>query len=166
MTRRLAILSPLLLVALFPACAAKRVPPPPPPPPPAEEPAPPPPPVPLAEPLPPAAPQELPKLDQPGPVEAAKEPIVVAAWAEPRRLPPGGGQAQILVRVSRRNGQRLGGIEVRLATSQGSLYSSSRVLVTDASGMTRDRLTTHQAAIVTLNAGGTLYRLDVPVGGE
>jgi hypothetical protein len=165
MTRRLAIFS-LLLLLVLPACAQKRPAPPPPPPPPAEPPASPPAPVPLAEPLPPAAPQETPKQDQPGAVEPAKEPLVVAAWAEPRRLPPGGGQAQILVRVSHRNGQRFAGIEVRLATSEGSLYSAGKLLVTDASGMTRDRLTTHKGAVVTLNAGGTLYRFDVPVGGE
>lgn len=164
MTRRLATVSLLLLVAFLPACAKKR--PAPPPPPPAEEPAPPPPPVPLAAPLPPAAPQEVPNEDQPGAVEPAKEPLVVAAWAEPRRLPPGGGQAQILVRVSHRNGQRFAGIEVRLATSEGELYSAGRVLATDASGMTRDRLTTRKSAVVTLNAGGTLYKFDVPVGAE
>jgi hypothetical protein len=164
MTRRLALASLLLLVAVLPACAKKR--PAPPPPPPAEEPAPPPPPVPHAEPLPPALPQETPRDEQPGPVDPAKEPLVVAAWAEPHRLPPGGGQAQILVRVSRRNGQRFAGIEVRLATNEGTLYSGGRVLATDASGMTRDRLTTRKSAVVTLNAGGTLYKFDVPVGGE
>jgi hypothetical protein len=164
MTRRLAIASLLLVAVLLPACAEKRLPPPPPPPP-AEEPVPPPP-VPLAEPLPPAAPQEMPRQDEPGAVEPAKEPLVVAAWAEPRRLPPGGGQAQILVRVSHRNGQRFAGIEVRLATSEGTLFSGGRVLVTDASGMTRDRLTARHSAVVTLNAGGTIYRFDVPVGAE
>jgi hypothetical protein len=95
-----------------------------------------------------------------------KDPVVVSAWAEPRRLPSGGGQAQIIVRVSRRNGQRFGGVEVRLTSSEGSLYSGGKVLTTDASGMTRDRLTTRRSAVVTLNAGGTLYRFEVPVGGE
>ena len=103
--------------------------------------------------------------DEPLPVKAVDEPIVVAAWAEPRRSPPGGGQAQILVRVARR-GQRFSGVEVRLHTTEGSLYSADKVLATDASGMTRDRLTTRKTAVVTLNAGGTLYRFEVPGGGE
>jgi len=38
------------------------------------------------------------------------------------------------------------------------------VLVTDASGMTRDRLITKKTATITLNAGGTRYRFRVPVG--
>jgi len=165
MTRRLALAPLVLLAAASPACATKR-PYPPPPPPVAEEPAPPAAPVPRAEPLPPTPPPETPRSEQPGPVEPAKDPIVVSAWSEPRRLPPGGGQAQILVRVQRRNGERFGGVEVRLETNEGSLYSGGRVLTTDASGMTRDRLTTRKSAVVTLNAGGTLYRFEVPVGGE
>jgi hypothetical protein len=92
-----------------------------------------------------------------------EEPIVVAAWAEPRQLPAGGGQVQILVRIQKRGGRRFPGVEVRLRASPGSLYSSGRVLVTDAQGMTRDRLTTRKTAVVTLNAGGTRYRFQVPV---
>jgi hypothetical protein len=98
------------------------------------------------------------------PVRLVEEPIVVAAWAEPRGLPPGGGQAQILIRVQKRGGARFPGVEVRLRASEGTLYSGGRTLVTDVQGMTRDRLTTHESAIVTLNAGGTRYRLRVPVG--
>ena len=166
MTRRSTTTALVLLVAALPACAKKRPYAPPPPPPPVEEPAAPAPPVPHGEPLPPAPAQEAPKPDQPGPVQVVKDPLVVAAWAEPRRLPPGGGQAQILVRVSHRSGQRFGGVEVSLSTSEGTLYSGGKVLTTDASGMTRDRLTTRKGAVVTLNAGGTLYRFEVPVGGE
>jgi hypothetical protein len=91
------------------------------------------------------------------------EPIVVAAWAEPQQLPPGGGQSQILVRIQKRGGRRFPGVEVRLATSKGSLFSGGRVLVTDAQGLTRDRLATRQTAVITLNAGGTRYRFRVPV---
>lgn len=101
--------------------------------------------------------------EEPLPVKAVEEPIVVAAWAEPRELPPGGGQAQILVRVQRPGGRRFPGVEVRLRASPGSLYSNGRVLVTDAQGMTRDRLITRKTAIVTMNAGGTRYRFRVPV---
>ncbi len=89
---------------------------------------------------------------------------MVAAWAEPRQLGAGGGQAQILVRVQKTGGARFPGVEVRLRTSAGSLYSGGKVRVTDAQGMTRDRLTTHKPSIITLNAGGTRYRFQVPVG--
>lgn len=166
MTRRLTPAALVTLAVLLPACAPKRpYAPPPPPPPAAEEPAPAPP-LPHGEPLPPAPPAETPPPEPPGPVTSVEEPIVVSAWAEPRRLPPGGGQAQIIVRVSRRNGQRFGGVEVRLGASEGTLYSGGRVLTTDASGMTRDRLTTRKTTVVSLNAGGTLYRFEVPVGDE
>jgi hypothetical protein len=37
------------------------------------------------------------------------------------------------------------------------------VLTTDAQGMTRDRLTTRRTTTITLNAGGTRYRFQVPV---
>ncbi len=99
----------------------------------------------------------------PLPVEKAPEDVIVAAWAEPSRLPPAGGQAQILVQLQKRGGVPFPGVQVRLRTSAGSLYSGGRVLVTDASGRTRDRLTTYTSAAVTLNAGGTVYRFRVPV---
>lgn len=121
---------------------------------------PPPPPVPPGTAL---TPEAAPSDDEPLPVTPVAEPIVVAAWAEPKELPAGGGQAQILVRIQKRGGARFPGVEVRLRTSEGSLYSAGRVLVTDASGMTRDRLTTKTTATVTLNAGGTRYRFRVPV---
>jgi hypothetical protein len=132
----------LLISALLPACAI--LPPSPP----------------RGEPL---EPQE--RADEDAlPVREVEEPIVVAAWAEPRGLPSGGGQAQILIRVQKRGGARFPGVEVRLRASEGTLFSEGRTLVTDAQGMTRDRLTTHRSAIVTLNAGGTRYRFQVPVG--
>jgi hypothetical protein len=104
-----------------------------------------------------------PPEDEPLPVKAVEEPIVVAAWAEPRQLPPGGGQAQILVRIQKPGGRRFPGVEVRLRASPGSLYSDGRVLLTDAEGMTRDQLTTRKTTVITLNAGGTRYRFQVPV---
>ncbi len=143
----LAGLACLLLLGSCTTLGGRREPPPPPPPP--------------GEPLnpEPLAPHE----EEPLPVKRVEEPIVVAAWAEPRELPRGGGQAQILVRIQRPGGKRFPGVEVRLRAKPGSLYSGGRVLVTDAQGMTRDRLTTHETAIVTLNAGGTRYRFHVPV---
>jgi hypothetical protein len=81
--------------------------------------------------------------------------IRVRAWAEPSHLPPGGGSAQILVRVTRSGGAPVEGVEVRFVTSAGRLFSGSRSLVTDARGMVRDQLTTAEAATVTLNAGGS-----------
>jgi len=101
--------------------------------------------------------------EEPLPVTPVAEPIVVAAWAEPKELPVGGGQAQIMVRIQKQGGKRFPGVEVRLHSSGGTLYSGGRVLVTDASGMTRDRLTARKTVTITLNAGGTRYRFQVPV---
>jgi len=145
--------SGLLVVSLgLASCTAlglRKAPPPPPPPPPPGQ---------------PLTPEPQTKEEEESlPVKRVEEEIVVAAWAEPRQLPPGGGQAQILVRVQKRGGRRFPGVEVRLRTSKGALYSESRVLTTDAQGMTRDRLTTRRTTIVTLNAGGTRYRFQVPV---
>ena len=100
----------------------------------------------------------------PLPVKKAPEEVVVAAWAEPRRLPPGGGQSQILVRLRKRGGAPFEGVEVRLQASVGTLFSGGKVLLTDAAGQTRDRLTTRRTSEITLNAGGTVYRFRVPVG--
>jgi hypothetical protein len=108
----------------------------------------------------PAAPESPPP---PLPVEKVQEDVIVAAWAEPSRLPPAGGQTQILVRLQKRGGVPFPGVQVRLQTSAGSLYSGGKVLVTDAAGRTRDRLTTRSSAHITLNAGGTVYRFRVPV---
>jgi hypothetical protein len=127
------------------------------------QPSPEPPPVPAGTPLTPA-PQE--PDEEPLPVTPVQEPIVVAAWAEPKELPSGGGQAQILVRIQKRGGKRFPGVEVRLRSSAGALFSDGKVLVTDGSGMTRDRLTTRKTTTITLNAGGTRYRFQVPVGEE
>ena len=96
-------------------------------------------------------------------MKRAEAEVIVAAWAEPSNLPAGGGQAQILVRAQKRGGASYPGVEVRLETSVGVLYSGGRILVTDGRGMTRDRLTAHRTAEVTLNAGGTRYRFTVPV---
>jgi hypothetical protein len=96
-------------------------------------------------------------------VKTVEEEIIVAAWAEPAKLPDGGGQSQILVRVQKRGGARFPGVEVRLHANTGSLFSEGRVLVTDSQGMTRDRLTTKRTVTITLNAGGTRYRFQVPV---
>jgi hypothetical protein len=93
----------------------------------------------------------------------APEEVVVTAWAEPSHLPPGGGIVQILVRAQKRGGAPYAGVEVRLKTSSGTLFSADRVLVTDRNGMTRDRLTAHKTAEITMNAGGTRHRFLVPV---
>jgi hypothetical protein len=99
----------------------------------------------------------------PLPVDKAPEDVIVAAWAEPSLLPSAGGQAQILVRLQKRGGLPFPGVQVRLRTSAGNLYSDGKVLVTDSAGRTRDRLTTRRSAHITLNAGGTVYRFRVPV---
>ena len=109
----------------------------------------------------PAIPTEPPP---PLPVKKASEEVVVAAWAEPKRLPPMGGSSQILVRLRKRGGAPYEGVEVRMQTSTGQLFSGGKVLVTDSAGQTRDRITTSRTARITLNAGGTVYRFQVPVG--
>jgi hypothetical protein len=100
---------------------------------------------------------------EPLPVKKVPEEIVVAAWSEPAKLPPGGGQTQILVRVQKRGGTPYPDVEVRLSVSGGTLYSGGKILLTDARGTTRDRLTSHSGAKITLNAGGTRYSFRVPV---
>jgi hypothetical protein len=112
---------------------------------------------------PPGAPAAADSPPPPLPVAKAPEDVIVAAWAEPSRLPPAGGQAQILVRLQKRGGVPFPGVQVRLRTSAGNLYSDGKVLVTDSSGRTRDRLTTRSSAHITLNAGGTVYRFRIPV---
>jgi len=99
-------------------------------------------------------------------VQKAPEEVVVAAWSEPKRLPPRGGQSQIVVRAQRRGGKPFEGVEVRVRTSTGTLYSQGRVLMTDASGRTRDRLTARRGATITVNAGGAVYRFEVPLRSE
>jgi|SRR5262245_3947477 len=96
-------------------------------------------------------------------VKPASEEVVVSAWAEPAHLPPGGGMVQILVRARYRGGAPFPGVEVRLWSSSGTLFSQGRVLVTDPGGMTRDRLTAHRTVDIVMNAGGTRYRIVVPV---
>jgi hypothetical protein len=149
MLRRQAFTACLLLAAalLAAGCAIKDKPPPPPPPPPGTA----------------LTPEADSGDEEPLPVTKVAEPIVVAAWAEPKQLPSGGGQAQIMVRIQKHGGKRFPGVEVRLRSSGGTLFSAGRVLVTDASGMTRDRLTAHKTTTITLNAGGTRYRFQVPV---
>ncbi len=102
--------------------------------------------------------------DEPLPVKRVEEEIIVAAWAEPPRLAPGGGSAQLLVRVQKRGGAAYPGVEVRFHASTGSLYSGGNILVTDRQGLSRDRVTTQRTVTITLNAGGTRYRFKVPVG--
>lgn len=106
------------------------------------------------------------KEDEEIAVKKVSEEVIVAAWAEPKGLPAGGGQAQLLVRVQKKGGAVFPGVEVRFRSSTGTLFSKGRVLITDARGRTRDRLTTRKTATVTLNAGGTSYRFKVPVGEE
>lgn len=97
------------------------------------------------------------------PVKKASEEVVVAAWSEPKHLPNGGGQSQILVRAQKRGGTPFAGVEVRIQVEGGTLFSKGKVLITNAAGRTRDRLTARRPAQITVNAGGTVYRFRVPV---
>src|SRR5258706_6695939 len=51
---------------------------------------------------------------EPVAVKKVEEEIVIAAWAEPKHLPSGGGQVQVLVRVQKRGGARFPDVEVSL----------------------------------------------------
>ena len=120
---------------------------------------------------PPRAPEapEAPPTPQPTPlppVAPAAERVVVRAWAEPRQLPPAGGQTQILVLARKRNGDPFEGVEVQVQSSEGTLFSASRILTTDAAGRTRDRLTTRRSAAVTVNVGGAIHTIEVAVAGQ
>jgi hypothetical protein len=127
----------------------------------------PPPPEPLPSPKAPEAPKAPDAPEEPGPVAPAPEAVRVRAWSEPRVLPPAGGQAQILVLVRKRQGgDPLPGVQVRLVTTEGTLFSAGKLLTTDASGRTRDRITTKHTAVVTVNAGGSVQSVLVPVGAQ
>ena len=99
------------------------------------------------------------------PLTAAVEPVILRAWAEPRLLPPAGGQTQIIVLARKKNGDPYEALEVRFTTTAGTLYSASKVLLTDSGGRTRDRLTTRSSATVTVNVGGTVQDVAVTVAG-
>ena len=112
---------------------------------------------------------EAPPTPEPTPlphITRAAEPVVARAWAEPRQLPPAGGQTQILVLARKRNGDPFEGVEVQVQASEGTLFSASRTLTTDAAGRTRDRLTTRRSAVVTVNVGGTIHKIEVSVAGR
>jgi hypothetical protein len=155
----LVLVAALAAAGLLPGCSVFRDRPQYPPPPPEEEPSPE---APSPSPSPSASPT-LKEPEGPGPVAPAPEGARVRAWAEPRLLPPVGGQAQILVLVRKRTGDPLPGVQVRLHTSEGALFSTGKILTTDAAGRTRDRLTTRVTSVVTVNAGGTLRTVLVPV---
>ena len=92
--------------------------------------------------------------------------VVVAAWAEPTQLPASGGQVQILVRIRRPNGAPYPGVQVRLRSSKGRLFSNGKPLVTDAQGMTRDRLTSRHASDIVVVVSDTRHRFRVPLALE
>jgi hypothetical protein len=91
--------------------------------------------------------------------------IVISVWTEPRRLPVGGGQAQVIVRVLKRSGRPLPGVEVRITSSSGTLFSQGKILTTDARGMARDSLTTTQATSLNVAAGGREQQVELRLGG-
>jgi len=112
---------------------------------------------------------EAPPTPQPTPlppVARAAERVVVRVWAEPRQLPPAGGQTQILVLARKRNGDPFEGVEVQVQSSEGTVFSAGRILATDAAGRTRDRLTTRRSATVTVNVGGAIQTIEVAVAGN
>jgi len=99
------------------------------------------------------------------PVARVEGDIVITVWTEPRRLPVGGGQAQVIVRVLKRGGRPLPGVGVRIASSSGTLFSQGKILTTDARGIARDSLTTTQATSLSVVAGGREQRVELLLGG-
>jgi hypothetical protein len=71
-----------------------------------------------------------------------------------------------MVLAHKRNGDPFPGVEVQVQTSEGTVYSASEILATDATGRTRDRLTTRKPAVVTVNVGGTIHKIEVAVAGQ
>ena len=120
----------------------------------------PPPPTTVAAPSPAPSPSAAPEAR---PVAKAKEEVIVSAWAEPKVLPPGGGEAGIRVSLRKRGGRPYPNVEVRVEASSGRLASGGQILLTDDAGVARDRLQTRRGARITVNAGGTFYRFEVPV---
>jgi hypothetical protein len=118
----------------------------------------------------PAVTPEATPYPMPSPAAESREVVrfdgdaVLNVWTEPRRLPLGGGQAQVIVRVLRRNGRPLPGVEVRITSSGGALFSQGRILTTDDRGMVRDSLTVSQPTTITVDAGGRARRVELLLG--
>jgi hypothetical protein len=116
----------------------------------------------------PAACRHLPWLGDDRPPATASTPIVprrgevvIAAWAEPRQIPKGGGEVRIVVRVQRVGGEAYPGVQVQLQTTKGTLASAGRPLVTDAHGLAHDRLTSRRPAEIAVRVGDMRYRFKV-----
>jgi hypothetical protein len=97
----------------------------------------------------------------PMPIIPRRGEIVIAAWTEPRYLPKGGGQVQVLVRVQRVGGGPYPGVQVQLHSTTGQLATAGKALVTDTQGMTRDRLTATPPVGLIVQSGDTRYRFQV-----
>lgn len=90
---------------------------------------------------------------------AAAETVTVRA--EPARLPPGGGSAQIVALVRDVSGNALAGTSVAFTTQAGTLTNS--VVTTDANGEARTTLTTARETTVKATVGAQTGEVTVPV---
>lgn len=108
-----------------------------------------------------AAPDRNDASATPRPIIPRRGEIVIAAWTEPRHLPEGGGQVQVLVRVQRVGGGPYPGVQVQLRSTSGKLGSAGKALVTDTQGMTRDVLRATPPVGVIVRSGDTRYRFQV-----
>jgi hypothetical protein len=95
------------------------------------------------------------------PIVPRRGEIVIAAWAEPRQIPRGGGEVRIVVRVQRVGGEQYPGVQVQLRTNSGTLASAGKPLVTDAHGLAHDRLTSRRPAEVVVRVGDMRYRFKI-----
>jgi hypothetical protein len=87
----------------------------------------------------------------------------VTLRAEPGRLPPGGGSAQIVALVRDIAGNSMPGATVAFTTTSGTL--SNGTAVTDAAGEARTTLTTSREATVTATVGSKSAQLTLSVDG-
>ncbi len=90
---------------------------------------------------------------------AAAETVTVRA--EPARLAPGGGSAQIVALVRDVSGNALAGTSVAFTTTAGTL--SSGVVTTDGNGEARTTLTTARETTVKAAVGAKTGEVTVPV---
>jgi hypothetical protein len=112
----------------------------------------------------PPSPPSTPSLPPtPRPIIPRHGEVDIAAWAEPRSVPAGGGQVQIIVRVKRVGDGPYAGVQVTTQSDYGTLLSAGKPLVTDRDGMARDRLTTKSHTLVIVQVGDMRYRFKVPV---
>lgn len=91
-------------------------------------------------------------------------PQTLTVNADPADLPPGGGTTVIRAVVLGDGGRGLPGVEVTFSASTGTLRSGGLPRETDSRGVVEDRLTTTEAATVTVRTASLTETVSVSVG--